>query len=153
MNRLSLSLLTALGALVLGGCASTGGSDTNRQFAGACGRISDFDSAPRGEQLHRARVISIDGRLPGPAMADSWRVSAGRHTLVVAEAIEPQYITMNPRQRDAGGAATRHKTLEINVPPDTTVLIAARLLDQRQNPGSGDWWQPVAWREVPETCR
>ena len=50
----------------------------------------------------------------------------------------------------AGG----YKTLTIDVAPDTTYLVAARLNeDQRDNPANGAYWDPVVWKEVAETCR
>jgi hypothetical protein len=118
-----------------------------------CGRISDFDVAPRGQQLHKATIIAIDNHTPGPHGSQSYQVSAGPHTLKVAENIEERYFSFNSRQRNAqvGGG---YKTIEVDVAPDTTYLVAARLNeDQRDNPANGAYWDPVIWKETPETCR
>jgi len=118
-----------------------------------CGRISDFDVAPRGQQLHAAKIITIDGVTPGPHGSQSYRVAAGPHTLRVSEHIESRYFSFNDRQRNAplnGG----YKTVNVDVAPDTTYLVAARLNeDQRDNPKDGAYWDPVVWKETPETCR
>lgn len=122
--------------------------------AQGCGRVSDFDTAPRQQHLHAARIISIDGVTPGPTGTKSFRVEAGTHTLKVAEDIESRYLGFGDRQRNSRLASERYKTLTLDVAPDTTVLIAARLNeDKRDEPSDGVYWDPVAWKQVAEACR
>ncbi|MBN8728542.1 MAG: hypothetical protein J0H15_12695 [Xanthomonadales bacterium] len=151
MNRTTgtrLALGAAL-ALTLSGYASAATVDAAAEAGGdTCGRISTFDVAPRQEKLHEATIISVDGQLPGPRDADAWRVSAGHHVLEVGERIDNRYLSFNDRQRNSGN---RYKSLEIDVPADTTLLIAARLDSSRWN--DGNYWQPVVWKEVSEPCR
>ena len=131
------------------GAYGNGPADTSQ----GCGRINDFDVAPRGQGLHKATIIAIDNHAPGPHGSQSYQVSAGPHTLKVAENIEERYFSFNSRQRNSqvGGG---YKTIEVNVAPDTTYLVAARLNeDKRDNPAFGAYWDPVVWKEVPETCR
>jgi len=131
------------------GSYGNGPADTSQ----GCGRINDFDVAPRGQGLHKATIIAIDNHTPGPHGSQSYLVSAGPHTLKVSENIEQRYFSFNSRQRNAqlsGG----YKTVEVNVAPDTTYLVAARLNeDKRDNPANGAYWDPVVWKETPETCR
>ncbi|HET9485673.1 MAG TPA: PDZ domain-containing protein, partial [Xanthomonadales bacterium] len=47
--------------------------------AGSCGRISVFHIAPRSQHLYPARILSIDGEIPGPAQQDTYRVAPGPH--------------------------------------------------------------------------
>jgi hypothetical protein len=118
-----------------------------------CGRISDFDVAPRGQGLHQATIIAIDNVAPGPHGSKSYQVSVGPHTLKVAEHIESRYFSFNSRQRNSqvGGG---YKLVSVDVAPDTTYLVAARLNeDQRDNPANGAYWDPVVWKQVPEGCR
>ena len=126
-----------------------GGNDA----AEGCGRISVFDVAPRQQQLHAATLITIDGITPGPFGAKAYTVKPGRHLLKVGERIESRYISFSEVQRNSpmlGG----YKTLEVNVAPNTTYFIAARLNDaERANPAHGAYWDPVMWKEVPEDCR
>jgi membrane-associated protease RseP (regulator of RpoE activity) len=118
--------------------------------ASGCGHISDFDMAPRQQKLHAARIISIDGVSPGPTGSTSFRVSAGAHSVKVAEAIESRYLSFNARVRSSNAY---YKTLRIDVPPDTTVMVAARLNeDKRSEPKDGEFWDPVAWKQVAESC-
>jgi hypothetical protein len=131
------------------GAYGRGPADTSQ----GCGRISDFDVAPRGQGLHKATIIAIDNHTPGPHGSQSYQVSAGPHTLKVSENIEQRYFSFNSRQRNAqvGGG---YKTVDVNVAPDTTYLVAARLNEnQRDNPANGAYWDPVVWKETPETCR
>lgn len=119
--------------------------------APGCGRISTFDVAPRQQQLHRAQLITIDGRAAGPSGSPSYRLSAGPHTLTVAEDIESRYLSFNDRQRNAGG--TRHKDIDVDVKADTTYFLAARLNpDRAREWKDGAYWDPVLWREASERC-
>ncbi|HEY0179255.1 MAG TPA: PDZ domain-containing protein [Dokdonella sp.] len=163
-GTLSIVYLPAM-HLTVGGATTVARADTSaaadppppaRAAADAeahCGRISDFDVAPRQQQLHAAKIVTIDGRLPGPDGARSYRVAVGTHELKVAEHIEGRYLSFNDRLRNAG-AGDHYKTLTVDVTPDTTVLVAARLnrdaLNQWQN---GAYWDPVAWKQIHEPCR
>lgn len=136
--------------------AAAGGGGGGAMSAGAngCGRLSDFDVAPRGDHLHAAKIISIDGVSPGPTGTRAYRVSAGRHAIKVAEQIESRYLSFNDRARNSAIGNDRYKTLDVDVPPDTTVLIAARLNeDKRSEWKDGAYWDPVAWKQTAESCR
>ena len=122
--------------------------------AAGCGRISDFDVAPRQQQLHAAKIISIDGVTPGPTGATAYRVTVGQHVLKVAERIENRYLSFNDRQRNGGSSRDAYKSLTVDVVPDTTTLIAARLNDDKRNEWQGGaYWDPVAWKQTTENCR
>jgi len=121
--------------------------------AEGCGRISAFDVAPRQQQLHAATLIAIDGVTPGPFGARAYPVKPGRHTVKVGERIEARYISFPQAQRSAplfGG----YKSVTVDVEPNMTYFIAARLNDdQRNNPTDGAYWDPVMWKAVAEPCR
>lgn len=124
------------------------------QDRSSCGRISDFDVAPRQQQLHSAKIILIDGQAPGPSGATSFRVAAGQHVVTVVNRIESQYLPFNDMQRNAGVSNAHYKKITIDVAPDTTTLIAARLNTDKRNDWQHDaYWDPVAWKQVTETCR
>jgi hypothetical protein len=152
--HLSVGSGTALAANTgAGGAMAAAQGPGAAPVASGCGRINDFDVAPRGKQLHKATIITIDGKTPGPHGSQAFRVEAGTHVLKVGEQIESKYLAFNDRARNAqvGGG---YKTISVTVAPDTTYLIAARLNDdQRDNPTNGAYWDPVMWKEVPETCR
>jgi hypothetical protein len=98
-------------------------------------------------------LIAVDGRLPGPTGAESWRIKPGKRVLKVAEAIEPNRFTpLQNRERD-GRRADRYKTLEIDAEPGITYRLAVRLHADRRNPmRAGEYWEPVIWKQSPEPC-
>ena len=118
--------------------------------AEGCGRISMFDVAPRGTRLYGVRILLIDGTTPGPLGTPAFRVSAGEHQVLVAENIPTQ-------QLGVGEFATfrrqTSKPLTVNVKPGMTSMLAAELHpDKHTQLNNGAYWDPVVWREVPETC-
>lgn len=119
---------------------------------GGCGRISVFDVAPRSEHLYRAKILLLDGVTPGPTGTPSFRVSAGTHKLLVAEDIPTDemgvgdFATLRARRNTS-------KELTVTIKPDTTALLAAKLhTDKAADFAHGAYWDPVIWREVPESC-
>ena len=119
-----------------------------------CGRVSVFDIAPRSQQLHRAVLIAVDGRLPGPSEATSYRLTPGKHVLTVAEAIDSRRFTMVQGIQRSRLGDERYKKLEIEVQPGITYRLAARYHPEvRSNVRTGEYWDPAIWKESPETCR
>lgn len=123
-------------------------------LADSCARVSTFDSAPRAQQLFPAVLIAVDGELPGPTGAESWRIAPGKRVLKVAEAIEAnRFSAPQNRERDGRSATNRYKTLEIDAQPGITYRLAVRFHPDRRNPmRDGAYWEPVIWKESPEPC-
>lgn len=148
----AMHLTIGSGSMLAANSGAASGAGGN-PVASGCGRISDFDVAPRQQQLHTAKIIAIDGVAPGPTGTKSYRVEAGQHVLKVSEQIENRYLSFNDRSRRSGMTSDRYKTLTVDVAPDTTTLIAARLNeDKRDEPRNGAYWDPVAWKQVAEAC-
>lgn len=123
--------------------------------AGAgCGRVSTFDTAPRNQHIYPAILIAVDGRLPGPTGAETFRLGVGKHVLTVAEAIDPvQFDDIHRVQRDRM-LRDRYKTLEIDVQADTTYRLGARfILEKRNQIRSKEYWEPVIYAQKEERCR
>ena len=158
MNAFGLPLLSL--ALFAGTCTAgpeqaaveSSGSATSGD-ASRCGRISIFDVAPRGDQVYRARLMKIDGEFAGPSTSKTFRVPPGRHVLEVAELIDPeQFNAVQRRQRDM--RSDPYKELTVDVQPDTTYLLGARLVTARG--GSildGSYWEPVIYHQNSESCQ
>lgn len=131
---------------------SVGAAATATGGTGGCGRISVFGSPPRSEHLHEAKLVAVDGRLPGPTDATSFRLEPGTHILTVGEGIEARYLSFNERLRNA--QSNRYKTLSVEVEPGMTYFLAARLNpDKVTEAKDGAYWDPVIWKEVAESCR
>lgn len=121
----------------------------------ACGRISVFAAMPRSEKLFPLVLLEVDDRLPGPR-GPTYRLSPGRHTLMVSEAIySNEFTSSQNHQRNTLSRRNGHfKLFEITIEPNTTYLLAARL--DRSRPFdilSNDYWEPVVWKTREERCR
>jgi hypothetical protein len=120
----------------------------------SCARVSTFDVAPRSRDLYPARLLAVDGELPGPSAQDSFRIQPGRHVLTVAEVIDAREFSPIANQQRSRHSRQLVRTIEIDARPGVTYLLAARLLDDRR--GSildAGYWQPVLWKERAEPCR
>lgn len=123
---------------------------TERAVPEGCGRISMFDLAPRSEQMYHAHILLIDGRTPGPQGQQSFRVSAGPHKLVVAEDIPIVQMGVGDMARLRRNT---QKPLDVDVKPDTTLLIAAQFhRDKATDLSSGAYWDPIVWKIQNEHC-
>jgi len=115
-----------------------------------CGRISVFHIAPRSRDLYAAKILAIDGRIPGPAHQDTYRVAPGPHEVEVAEQIDDQDLPGTYTR------ARRHKSkvFTIDVRPHTTYLVASHLNEDRERDIiRNGYWDPVVWKEIDEACR
>lgn len=137
-------------ALAHASVAAAGGGDG----VSSCGRISVFDIAPRTHKLYPAVLIAIDGKLPGPTSSDVFRITPGPHQLTVAEAIDwRQFSDLQRLHRDRN-MRDRYKVLEVVVQPGITYRLSARFHpEERHSIRDGAYWEPVIWKESPETCR
>lgn len=126
---------------------------TSTDGGSTCGRVSVFEGAPRSQNLFAALLIQVDGDLPGPSSQETFRISAGTHTLTVAEAIDPKYFS-DVANRQRGTGRDNRKTLEVTIEPGMTYYLAARLhADRASSIADGSYWEPVIWKESPERCR
>ncbi|HVF35815.1 MAG TPA: PDZ domain-containing protein [Candidatus Saccharimonadia bacterium] len=115
-----------------------------------CGRISVFHVAPRSQDLYAAKILAIDGEIPGTARQDTYRVAPGPHEVEVAEQIDDQDLPGTYTR------ARRHKSkvFTIDVRPHTTYLVASHLNEGRERDIiRNGYWDPVVWKEIDEACR
>lgn len=132
--------------------AGQDGGYRNAPAGSGCGRLSIFDVAPRQQNLHGASLITIDGERSPFAGQEVFQLSEGRHVLTVGEKIESRYLAFNSVYRNSN-IKNPYKTLEINVAPNTTYFLAARLIQDKRNEWrDGAYWEPVIWSESTEAC-
>jgi membrane-associated protease RseP (regulator of RpoE activity) len=142
------ALRMELGAAAL--ASSDSGANSKPSAAGGCGRISTFDVASRGDRQYHARIILLDGVTPGPSGGEVYRVAAGEHKLLVAENIPTRQMGFS---EIASMRRNTSKELVVIVKPDTTAMVAAQFHpDKGGDLAHGTYWDPVVWREVPESC-
>ena len=126
-----------------------------------CGYVSTLGVVPKVSQgIHSALITSIDGRSTPLQPPNRHRLAAGRHVLIVSEAIDDFHLTSSQaKDRDYvldRLRARAYKALVVNVKPGTSLRIGAKLLRDkldRQSIRNNAYWQPVVWKEVPDTCR
>lgn len=119
-----------------------------------CGRVSIEPIAPRTRSLFPAKLIAVDDGLPGTSSQQTFRLSPGRHVLLVAEMIEREYFSSIANMQRGRQRRDGYKTLEIDIEPGVTYFLAARF--DRDRSGrilDGGYWQPVLWKERAEPCR
>lgn len=119
-----------------------------------CGRISTFTSMPRTRELFPITLFQIDGREIVRALPDI-RVKAGTHVLKLSEGIDrkefnsTELVQMN--QLRFGNR--QYKYLEIEIKPNTTYRLAAKLLaDIGRDIVGNNYWAPVVWEEYAQRC-
>src|SRR5690606_38008852 len=123
---------------------------------GSCGRISLVGMPPRTQNVFPADLIFIDGESPKPIGGPAYRLPVGRHVLTVDERIDPRRLSMQieldkqRRQLPREG----YKQLELVVEPDTTYRLGARFFPELRDRGlENEYWEPVIYAEVRESCR
>lgn len=133
---------------------SGGGDRVRGDPDSVCGRISTFAAAPRTRELFPARLIAVDGELPGPSNQDTFRIAPGTHVLTVAEMIDERYFSAIANQQRSRRGRDAYKMLEIDVQPGVTYLLAARYYpNQHSSILDGGYWEPALWKERAEPCR
>lgn len=127
---------------------------TIQPLPGGCGRVSTFTSMPRSEKLFPIELRRIDG-IEQARGVSSYRLSAGRHVLMLQEGIPDIELdeTENLQRRQLRQRRmAEYKFFEIDVQPDTTYFLAARLADSPRDVIDNAHWRPVIWRVKPERC-
>jgi hypothetical protein len=147
------ALRMELGAATLANAdsgAADSGAGSRPSTGTGCGRISTFDVASRGDRQYHARIILLDGVTPGPSGGEVYRVAAGEHKLLVAENIPTRQMGFS---EIASMRRNTSKELVVIVKPNTTAMVAAQFhQDKGGDLAHGTYWDPVVWREVPESC-
>jgi PDZ domain-containing protein len=149
-------------SLFLSGRADAPGHPAGYQGGDArsCGYVTTRGTVPKVSQgIHAAAITDIDGLGTPLRSVNRHRLSAGRHVLIVSEAIEDLYFDSSQLRNRFFTLrrlnARAHKALVVEVKPGTSVHIGAKLLRDRldtQSIRDNEYWQPVVWRETLERC-
>ncbi len=133
-----------------------------------CGRVSIFFTPPRSKQFYNAAIVKIDDKnVRSPR--DTYRLKPGKHTIYLQEFIDDflfirrfrstqtanlsdWFNRSNRRYNRFNGVA---KSIEIDIKPNTTYNLAAKFNKDKQfKQRSGEYWEPVIWRETAdEECK
>lgn len=150
-GRLLGMCLVAAGAVVAAAGASA---------AEACGYVTDQrGSVPNSQDIFPVEITRIDGRSTALGGQPRYRLAEGRHTLTVAERIDPdrlpgaavaQIAKMKKLERQRA-----YRSLSVDVPASTSLAIGARVLRDRldaQSIRDKGYWEPVVWDSRAEPC-
>jgi hypothetical protein len=119
--------------------------------SGGCGYVSVFDVAPRAQNIHGVKLLSIDGHAAGPEGRTNFRLDAGHHELEIAEEIERPYLSFGSRQRAVGRST---KTFGVDVSANITYYLGAQLhVEKRNDYKDGAYWDPIIWKQADTECR
>ena len=164
-GRVSAEILRGTTPLKLEGAAGVVAVPAYRieigpETRGACGFVTAHaGTVPKSQGIFRADITTIDGRSTPLQPVNRHRLPVGRHVLVVREFIDrhrlnsAQLLQIDKMKRFA--MAKAYKPLVVDVKPNTSYRIGARLLRDRldtQSLRDNAYWEPVVWEEVPETC-
>jgi hypothetical protein len=130
------------------GIAAATMANSTPSEGGACGRVSEFPVAPRTLKLYGVKILLIDGHNAGPRSQQNFRLPVGRHEVTMAENIDYRDLPIVHNRERRGS----EKTLTVEVKPDTTTIVAARLTEASAASGKG-YWEPAVWKDIPEPCR
>ena len=142
------------GALLL---LTLSGHGLAQSSAEVCGRVSQFDMAPRNRQVYPARILAVDGTAPGPSTSEVFRVAPGTHVVKVAELIDSrEFNGVELRRRNMGRVAQAEITFEVE--PGYTYFVGAQSFLRRDRDAiavqrSREYWAPVVYQRIAETCR
>jgi len=153
MNAPVHSVMVPAMSVELGGAALAAADPAPASTGSGCGRISTFDVAPRGEHKYHATILLLDGNTPGPSGNETYRVAAGQHKLLVAEDIPIRQIGIGPIASPLRAHGDTNKELTITVKPNTTAMVGAQFNSERATDfAHAGYWDPVMWREIPQSC-
>lgn len=126
--------------------------------ANACGRVSQFDMAPRSRQIYPVQVLAIDGRAPGPTTSETFRVTPGKHVVSMSEQIDPrEFSNVELRRRTINRAGGRAK-ITFEVEPGYTYFVGAQSFlrgdrDAMAVRHGKEYWAPVVYMRISDVCR
>jgi len=149
---MKFEMLTGALALLLAGQAAA------QSPASVCGRISQFDMAPRNRQVYPVLVLAIDQRVPGPSTSNSFRVTPGPHVVSMAERIHHrEFSSVELRRRSINRDGGRAK-ITFEVEPGYTYFVGAQSFLRSDRDAIAlkrgrEYWAPVVYQRIAETCR
>jgi hypothetical protein len=152
--RMHSALSIALTAVILAWPALAISADPAADSASAgCGYVSTSAKPPLSEDLYPAEIKRIDG--DDVRKLNRHRLGVGSHAVSIQELIgsTPRGYT---KLRKLGNreVALVYKVVRIDVEPNTSYQIAARLRNDRLDPDQPHaYWEPVVWRSTAEDCR
>jgi hypothetical protein len=126
----------------------------------SCGFVTTRTGVvPRNDDIFNAEITQIDGRSTPIQTPNRHQVGTGKRVLVVRELIQQSRLNsaqlLQIAKMKKFAFARAYKTIVVDVQPDTSYRIGARLLRDKldtQSIRDNAYWEPVVWQEVAERC-
>ena len=135
-------------------------SPPTRGSAPSCGFVTTLNGVvPRSDDIFNADITQIDGRSTPIQTPNRHQVATGKRVLVVRELIQQNRLNsaqlLQIAKMKKFAFARAYKTIVVDVQPNTSYRIGARLLRDKldtQSIRDNAYWEPVVWQEVAEKC-
>ena len=142
-------LCALLGASAMSAVA---GADPAATTRAGCGYVSTSAKPPLSQDLYPAEIKRIDGA--EARKTNRHRLAVGSHAISVQELIgsTPRGYT---KLRKLGNreVALVYKVIKVDIEPNTSYQIAARLRTDQIDPDRPHaYWEPIVWRNTAENC-
>lgn len=155
-GRVEMAVAREGGLVQLSGTLAARAASTSAQ----CGFVTVLGPTPRNsEGIFPAEITTIDGRSTPLFGVNRHQVDAGPRVLIVAERIEGYRLSdREVRQRklmQERVLAGAYKALVVDVAPDTTYHVGARLLPGKRDNASiraNTYWEPVVFKQTHTRC-
>ncbi len=148
-------------------------NDTVQTDEAGCGKVSVFFTPPSSKQFYHAKIFQIDEQRVN-STRETFRLKPGKHIIHLKEYINdylfvrrfrsPQGSKLSnwtDRTNDFKWSTRRNKrfhgvakSIEIDIKPNVTYNLAAKFIKDKQfKQRSGEYWEPVVWKEtVNDEC-
>lgn len=120
-----------------------------------CGYVAATPKPPANKGLYPVAIAQVDGKKVEGRETTRIKLQAGPHRIGVL-----QQIADDRRGRaqleDLGidDAPATLKFIDISVQADGSYLVAAQLIDNPKDRATpADYWAPVVWRKLVDSCR
>lgn len=120
-----------------------------------CGFVATIPQPPASRELYPVAIAEVDGKKVEGREARRIKLAIGPHLIGIREQIaDERRGRAKLEELGLGKGATALKVIDIDVQADGSYLLAAELIEDskaRQQPS--DYWQPVVWRKLVDSCR
>ncbi len=119
-----------------------------------CGYVAANPKPPVSKGLYPVSIAQVDGKKVDGRDSARVKLPAGPHSIGVVERIaddrrgRARLDELGINQKSAA-----LKLIDIDVQADGSYLLGAQLIAEPGQGGSDDYWEPVVWRKLVDSCR
>ena len=120
-----------------------------------CGYVATNPKPPVAKGLYPVAIAQVDGNKVEGSNAGRIKLPTGPHKIGVLELIaDDRRGRARLEELGIDAAPATLKFIEIDVQADGSYLLAAQLAEDRKDRATpADYWEPVVWRKLVDSCR